>query len=120
APPSLYYIPGPEELEQAPPLPDYVPDPDHADDEIVVEDQPYDEDTSPTAQSPEYVPESDLEAYPEEDDDEDPEEDPADYPVMEEMTAMTRRGHQRMMRMMIWTLRPMRRRRRSTQLLPTL
>nr|GEY75862.1 putative reverse transcriptase domain-containing protein [Tanacetum cinerariifolium] len=29
----------------------------------------------------EYVPESDLEAYPEEDDDEDPEEDPVDYPV---------------------------------------
>nr|GFB71385.1 hypothetical protein [Tanacetum cinerariifolium] len=38
---------------------------------------------------------------------------------MEEMTAMTRRGHERMMRMMIWPLRPMRRR-RSTQLLPTL
>nr|GFA30617.1 hypothetical protein [Tanacetum cinerariifolium] len=53
--------------------------PQHADDQIVAEDQPYVEDASPTAQSPKYVPESDLEAYPEEDDDEDPEEDPVDY-----------------------------------------
>nr|GFA97513.1 hypothetical protein [Tanacetum cinerariifolium] len=55
--------------------------PEHADDEIVVEDQPYAEDASPTAQSPKYVLESDLEAHPEDDDDEDPEEDPVDYPV---------------------------------------
>nr|GEX65212.1 hypothetical protein [Tanacetum cinerariifolium] len=79
--PSPDYIPAPEELEQAPPLPDYVPGPEHADDEIVAEDQPYAEDASPTAQSPEYVLESDLEAYPEEDNDEDPEEDPVDYPA---------------------------------------
>ncbi|GJW96422.1 putative reverse transcriptase domain-containing protein [Tanacetum coccineum] len=69
------------EPEQAPPSPDYVPGPEHADDEIVVEDQPYAEDASPTAQSPDYVPESDPEADPEEDDDEDPEEDPVDYPA---------------------------------------
>nr|GEZ57772.1 reverse transcriptase domain-containing protein [Tanacetum cinerariifolium] len=31
------------------------------------------------SQSPEYVPESDFEAHPEDDDDEDPEEDPVDY-----------------------------------------
>ncbi|GJS41584.1 reverse transcriptase domain-containing protein [Tanacetum coccineum] len=37
--------------------------------------------TSPTAHSPDYVPESDPEADPEEDDDEDPEEDPIDYPA---------------------------------------
>nr|GEZ76297.1 hypothetical protein [Tanacetum cinerariifolium] len=43
--------------------------------------EPYAEDASPIAQSPEYVLESDLEAYPEEDDDEDPEEDLVDYPV---------------------------------------
>nr|GEZ62653.1 reverse transcriptase domain-containing protein [Tanacetum cinerariifolium] len=79
APPSPDYIPGPEEPEQAPPSPDYVPGPEHTDDEIVAEDQPYVEDASPTAQSPEYVPESDLEAHPEDDDDEDPEEDPVDY-----------------------------------------
>nr|GEX95688.1 hypothetical protein [Tanacetum cinerariifolium] len=39
---------------EAPPLPDYVPGPEHVDDEIVVEDQPYVKDASPTAQSPEY------------------------------------------------------------------
>ncbi|GJV40528.1 hypothetical protein Tco_1418968 [Tanacetum coccineum] len=64
--PSLDYVPGPEEPEQAPPLPDYVLGPEHADDEIVAEDQPYAEDASPTAQSPDYVPESDPEADPEE------------------------------------------------------
>nr|GFA96243.1 hypothetical protein [Tanacetum cinerariifolium] len=81
APPSPDYIVGPEEPEQAPPLPDYVPGPEHADDEIVAEDQLYAEDASPNAQSTEYVPESDLEAHPEDDDDEDPEEDPVDYPA---------------------------------------
>nr|GFB65265.1 hypothetical protein [Tanacetum cinerariifolium] len=55
--------------------------PEHADDEIVAEDQPYAEDASPTAQLPDYVSESDLEAHPEDDDDEDPEEDPVDYPA---------------------------------------
>nr|GEX25730.1 reverse transcriptase domain-containing protein [Tanacetum cinerariifolium] len=79
APSSPDYILGPEEPEQAPPLPDYVSGPKHSDDEIVAEDQPYAKDASPTAQSPEYVLESNLEAYPEEDDDEDPEEDPVDY-----------------------------------------
>nr|GFA98160.1 hypothetical protein [Tanacetum cinerariifolium] len=81
APPSPDYIHGPEEPEQAPPSPDYVPGLEHADDEIVLEDQPYVEDASPTAQSPEYVPESDFKAHPEDDDDEDPEEDPVDYPT---------------------------------------
>ncbi|GJV44944.1 hypothetical protein Tco_1429480 [Tanacetum coccineum] len=66
---------------QVPPSPDYVPGPEHVNDEIVVEDQPYAKDASPTAQSPDYVPESDPEADPEEDDDEDPEEDPVDYPA---------------------------------------
>nr|GEY89333.1 hypothetical protein [Tanacetum cinerariifolium] len=80
-PPSPDYIPGLEEPKQAPPLPDYVSGPEHADDEMVAEDQPYAEDASPTAHAPEYVPESDLEAYPGEDDDEDPEEDPVDYPA---------------------------------------
>nr|GFB34663.1 hypothetical protein [Tanacetum cinerariifolium] len=66
---------------QAPPSLDYVPGPEHADDEIVAEDQPYAEDASPIALLPEYVPESDFEAHPEDDDDEDPEEDPVDYPA---------------------------------------
>nr|GEZ75587.1 hypothetical protein [Tanacetum cinerariifolium] len=81
APPSPDYIHGPEEPEQAPPSPDYVLGPEHADDKIVAEDQPYAEDASPIAQSPEYVPESDFEAHPEDDDDKDPEEDPVDYPA---------------------------------------
>nr|GEV00236.1 putative reverse transcriptase domain-containing protein [Tanacetum cinerariifolium] len=55
--------------------------PKHADGEIVAEDQSYTEDASPTAHSPEYVPESDLKVYPEEDDDEDLEEDLVDYPA---------------------------------------
>nr|GFA64033.1 hypothetical protein [Tanacetum cinerariifolium] len=48
----------------------------HANDEIVAEDQPYAEDVSPNAQSPEYVLESDLEAHPKDNDDKDHEEDP--------------------------------------------
>nr|GFB26072.1 hypothetical protein [Tanacetum cinerariifolium] len=62
----------------------YIPGPEHVDDEIIAEDQPYAEDASPIAQSPEYVPESDFEAHPEDDDDEDPEEDPADEEEEEE------------------------------------
>ncbi|GJZ32657.1 putative reverse transcriptase domain-containing protein [Tanacetum coccineum] len=79
APPSPDYVHGLEEPDHAPPSPDYVPCPEHADDEIVAEDQPDAEDASPTAQSPDYVPKSDPEADPEEDDDEDTEEDPIDY-----------------------------------------
>nr|GFB33119.1 hypothetical protein [Tanacetum cinerariifolium] len=66
---------------QAPPSPDYVPGLEHAEDKIVAEDQPYTEDASPIAQSPEYVPESDFEAHPEDDENEDPEEDLVDYPA---------------------------------------
>nr|GFC86909.1 hypothetical protein [Tanacetum cinerariifolium] len=51
-------IPGPKEPEQAPPSQDYVPGLEHADDEIVAEDQPYAEDASPTAQPPEYTDDS--------------------------------------------------------------
>ncbi|GJW83484.1 hypothetical protein Tco_0156629 [Tanacetum coccineum] len=80
-PSSPDYVPGLEEPEQAPPSLDYIPGPEHTDDEIIAEDQPDAEDASPTAQSPDYVPESDPEADPEEDDNEDPEEDPVDYPA---------------------------------------
>ncbi|GKE58813.1 hypothetical protein Tco_1497998, partial [Tanacetum coccineum] len=61
------------------PSPDYIPGPEHTGDEIVAKDQTDAEDASPTAQSPDYVPESDPEADPEEDDDEDLGEDPVDY-----------------------------------------
>ncbi|GJV32189.1 hypothetical protein Tco_1392589 [Tanacetum coccineum] len=80
-PPYMLEDPYAEAALQAPPSPDYVPGPEHDDDEIVAEDQPYAEDASPIAQSPDYIPESDPEADPEEDGDEDPEEDPIDYPA---------------------------------------
>ncbi|GJS95234.1 hypothetical protein Tco_0802202, partial [Tanacetum coccineum] len=66
-PPSLEYIPGPE----GPPSPDYYIPPE--DDVFLAEEQPLHAATSPTAESPGYIPESDPE--------EDPEEDPADYPA---------------------------------------
>ncbi|GJW05617.1 hypothetical protein Tco_1568040 [Tanacetum coccineum] len=84
-PPSPDYIPGPEEPQSPPPL-DFVPEPMYPEyipqeDEILsAEEQPLPAATSPTADSPGYVPESDPEEEPKEDD-EDPEEDPADYPA---------------------------------------
>ncbi|GKE39220.1 hypothetical protein Tco_1462625 [Tanacetum coccineum] len=83
--PSPDYVPGPEEPQSPPPL-DFVPKPMYPEympleDEILpAEEQPLLAAASPTADSPGYVPESDLEEAPEEDD-EDPEEDPADYPA---------------------------------------
>ncbi|GJY94571.1 putative reverse transcriptase domain-containing protein [Tanacetum coccineum] len=79
-PPSPDYVPGPEEPEQAPPSPvylPYVPEPVYPeymppeDDVLLAEEQPLHAAASPTAESPGYIPESDPE--------EDPEEDPADY-----------------------------------------
>ncbi|GKD05618.1 hypothetical protein Tco_1180592, partial [Tanacetum coccineum] len=86
APPSLDYIPGPEE-PQSPPLPDFVPNPVYPeyitqeDKVFLAEEQPLPAAASPTTQSPDYVPESDPKANLEEDDDEDHEEDPVDYPA---------------------------------------
>ncbi|GJV28774.1 hypothetical protein Tco_1385222 [Tanacetum coccineum] len=71
------YVPDPMELDEHVPV--YVPEPKHpeyhapSDDDIQVEDQPYVNDASPTAESPGYI--ADLDST-EEDDDEDPEEDP--------------------------------------------
>ncbi|GKB78236.1 hypothetical protein Tco_0945131 [Tanacetum coccineum] len=90
APPSLDYVPGPEEPEQAPPSPIYVPyvhEPVYPEfmppeDEVLpAEEQPLPAATSPTANLPGYVPQSVPEEDSEEDDDEDPEEDLADYPA---------------------------------------
>nr|GFA47090.1 hypothetical protein [Tanacetum cinerariifolium] len=57
------HLMSPEMLEdpyvEAPPSSDYILGPEHADDEIVAEDQPYAKDASLIAQSPEYLPESD-------------------------------------------------------------
>ncbi|GKF22220.1 hypothetical protein Tco_0074542, partial [Tanacetum coccineum] len=91
------YVPDPMELDEYVPV--YVPEPEHpkyhvpSDDDIQVEDQPYGDNASPTAESPGYIADSDsMEEdtnedsidYPdepedgEEDDDEDPEEDPSE------------------------------------------
>ncbi|GJY09490.1 hypothetical protein Tco_0377675 [Tanacetum coccineum] len=88
------YVPDPMELDEHVPV--YVPGPEHSeyhapsDDDIQVEDQPYTDDASPTAESPGYIADSDsMEEdtdadsidYPnepedgEEDDDEDPDKD---------------------------------------------
>ncbi|GJR60669.1 hypothetical protein Tco_1502831 [Tanacetum coccineum] len=85
----LRYVPGPEEPEQAPPSPIYVPfvpEPVYPkflpeDDVLPAEEQPLPIAASPTTESPGYILESDLEEDPEEDDEEDPEEDLADYPA---------------------------------------
>ncbi|GKE71109.1 hypothetical protein Tco_1529181, partial [Tanacetum coccineum] len=87
APPSPDYVHGPEEPKQAPPLPEFVPElvyPEFMppEDEVLpAEEQPLPAAALPTADSPDYVPESDPEEDPEEEDDEDPEEDPTDYPA---------------------------------------
>ncbi|GKE74024.1 hypothetical protein Tco_1536065, partial [Tanacetum coccineum] len=86
APPSLDYIPGPEE-PQSPPLPDFIlelvyPEYMPQEDEVFpTKEQSLPAAASPTAQLPDYVPESDPEEDPKEDDDEEPEEDPADNPA---------------------------------------
>ncbi|GKE82504.1 hypothetical protein Tco_1552504 [Tanacetum coccineum] len=75
------YVPGPEELEQAPLSPDYVPGPEYpenlasSDEEVPIEDQPYDIADSPIALSLGYVADSD------------PEEDSEDGPASEEEEA---------------------------------
>ncbi|GJS14382.1 putative reverse transcriptase domain-containing protein [Tanacetum coccineum] len=90
------YVPDPTELDEHVPV--YVPEPEHpeyhapSDDDVQVEDQPYADDASPTAESPGYI--ADSESMEEdsidyldepEDGDEDPEEDPeedhTDYPA---------------------------------------
>nr|GEZ85431.1 reverse transcriptase domain-containing protein [Tanacetum cinerariifolium] len=81
--PSPDYVPGPEEPEQAPPSPvyiPYVPKPEYPE-YIPPEDEPLSAAASLTTDSPGYIPESDPDEDPEEDDDEDLEEDPADYPA---------------------------------------
>ncbi|GKF01862.1 hypothetical protein Tco_0028785, partial [Tanacetum coccineum] len=98
APPlSPAYVLDPRELDKHVPV--NVPEPEHpeyhvpSDDDIQVEDQPYADDASPTAESPGYIVDSDSmeedfidypdkpeddDEDPEEDDDEDPKEDPSE------------------------------------------
>ncbi|GJS75089.1 hypothetical protein Tco_0724970 [Tanacetum coccineum] len=86
APPSLDYVPGPEEPEQAPLSPGFVPEPVYPEfmppeDEVFpAEEQPLPAAVSPTADSPRYITDSDPEED-EEDPEEDPKEDPTNYPA---------------------------------------
>ncbi|GKF45579.1 hypothetical protein Tco_0135381, partial [Tanacetum coccineum] len=81
------YVPDPIKLDEHVPV--YVPEPEHlkyhvpTDDDIQVEDQPYPDDASPTAESPGHIADSksmeeDSIDYPDkpEDENEDPEKDP--------------------------------------------
>ncbi|GKD04338.1 hypothetical protein Tco_1179312 [Tanacetum coccineum] len=71
------YVPDPMELNEHVPV--YVPEPEHpeyhapSDDNIQVEDQPYADDASPTAESPGYIADSDSM-------EEDTDEDSINYP----------------------------------------
>ncbi|GJR36096.1 putative reverse transcriptase domain-containing protein [Tanacetum coccineum] len=99
---SLAYVPDPMELDEHVPV--YVPEPEHPeyhtplDDDIHVEDQPYADNVSPTAESPGYISDSDSMEEDtdedsiddldepedgEEDDDKDPEKDPKEDPSEE-------------------------------------
>ncbi|GKD43607.1 hypothetical protein Tco_1268252 [Tanacetum coccineum] len=103
APPLPDYIPGPED-PQTPPVPqdedegepmfvqahdpDYVPEPVYPEyipleDEHVfpAEEQPLPPVDSPTAESPEYITESDPEEDPDEYEDDETEDGPVDYPI---------------------------------------
>ncbi|GJX83624.1 putative reverse transcriptase domain-containing protein, partial [Tanacetum coccineum] len=75
APPSLDYIPGPED-PQTPPVPQ-----DEDEHEFPDEEQPLPPVDSPTAESPEHVTESDLEEDPEEYENDETEDGPVDYPI---------------------------------------
>ncbi|GJX21359.1 hypothetical protein Tco_0224036 [Tanacetum coccineum] len=88
--PSPDYVLGPEEPEQTPPLPEFVPEPIYPEfmppeDEVFPpEEQPLPDAVSPTTDSPRYIADSDPkedEEDPEEDPKEDPEEDPTNYPA---------------------------------------
>nr|GEU86067.1 hypothetical protein [Tanacetum cinerariifolium] len=105
APPSLDYIPGPEE-PQTPPAPqdedehelmfiqphdpDSMPEPIYPEyipleDEhiLLAEEQPLPPVVSPTAESPGYIVESDPEEDPEEDEEDETEDGPVGYPMDE-------------------------------------
>ncbi|GKE46920.1 hypothetical protein Tco_1478178, partial [Tanacetum coccineum] len=86
APPSPDYVPDPEEPEQAPPLPEFVPEPVYLkfmppEDEVFPpEEQPLHVVVSPTTDSPRYIADSNSEED-KEDPKEDIKEDPTDYPA---------------------------------------
>nr|GFB43606.1 hypothetical protein [Tanacetum cinerariifolium] len=85
------YVPGPDEPEQAPPSPVYIP---YVPEPVYPEYIPLEDDVFPLCAWPQgtragttltrYIPESDLDEDLEEDDDKDPEEDPANHDDEEE------------------------------------
>nr|GEU99913.1 copia protein [Tanacetum cinerariifolium] len=87
------YVPGPEEPEQAPPSPVYIPYvpelvyPEYIpseDDVFPAEEQPLPAAASPTAESPGYIPESNPDKDPEEDEEEDQDDYPSNHDNEEE------------------------------------
>ncbi|GJZ99495.1 hypothetical protein Tco_0672046 [Tanacetum coccineum] len=80
APPSPDYILGPEDPQTPPPIyPEYIPlEHEH---EFLAEEQSLPPLVLPTAESPGYVIESDLEEDPEEYEDDETEDGPVDYPI---------------------------------------
>ncbi|GKG30619.1 hypothetical protein Tco_0423107, partial [Tanacetum coccineum] len=94
------HVPDPMKLDEHVPV--YVPEPEHpeyhapSDDDIQVEDQPYAEDASPTAESPGYLADSDsmeedtdadsidYPDEPEDDDDDDDTDDEDEEPTEDE------------------------------------
>nr|GEX06588.1 hypothetical protein [Tanacetum cinerariifolium] len=91
APLSPNYVHGPEEPEQAPLSPDYVPGPEEPEHAPPLPPLPIA--ATPIADSPGYIPEFDPNGDPEEDDEEDPEEDLADYPANSTVVALPAVDH---------------------------
>nr|GEU92205.1 B3 DNA-binding domain protein [Tanacetum cinerariifolium] len=102
APLSPDYVPVLEEPEQAPPSPvylPYVPEPVYPeymppeDDVFLDEEQPLPVAATPTTDSPGYIPDFDPNGNPEEDEEEDPDEDLADYPADSTVVALPAVDH---------------------------
>nr|GFA95461.1 hypothetical protein [Tanacetum cinerariifolium] len=96
-PPSTDYLPGPEEPDQAPPSPVYLPYVPELlyveymppqDDVFLAEEQPLPVAATPTADSPRYILKIYPKGDPKEDDEEDPEEDPPGYPADSTVVAL--------------------------------
>nr|GEW10104.1 reverse transcriptase domain-containing protein [Tanacetum cinerariifolium] len=77
-----------------PPSPDYVSGPEEPEDDVfLAEEKPLPVATTPTTDSPGYIPEFDPKGDPKEDDEEDPEEDPIDYPADSTVVALPAVDH---------------------------
>nr|GEX13947.1 hypothetical protein [Tanacetum cinerariifolium] len=121
APPSLDYVPGPEHTPSPTYVPKFVSEPVYPkfmppeDDTLLAEEKPLPVVVLPTADSPGYILEFDLE-----EDDEDPKEDLTDYLTKRERMMMMMSSPLKTMLMMRRRMRTRTRRKSSTQLQPTL